>query len=386
MGRFGLLESWREPQDDDDDDEEEKKQEEVEEEPPHPLPFSPNWGRTRFSLYPPEEDYPQLQQRVLGRSKAVTEEIFELQARQQHFPPLSQYWDASTASAGALMEYSKEQEQPEEDREDDDIDELVRLFSPSKLTSPPPKHVQIQNQVGQKLKLVSEAVAKEEQKLEQWLAASQKKMERDNAIAQNKLKIGIKADYEVAKAYLKQEKQKKQDEEELVKQQEEVVRLEQEAQDEAARKVQTEKDQIKREGEAKKEKEAQAKAEIERKKSAKTAYITDAKSLVEKLAGIRDAVQPFDKNKAVSKRRMNMKKMCRGKVNTLAAEVGKVQEVAAELIAALQAEKQVDEQVQGQIQQSAPGVTPDMAKGEAYFLDLLASSALVRIQAEGFNG
>lgn len=145
-----------------------------------------------------------------------------------------------------------------------------------------------------------------------------------------------------------------------------------------------------REKEAKKEQQAKAKALTERKiaeaEAAKTAYVTKAREQVENLKQLRAEVEPFDKNKAISKRRMNMKKICRGRVNTISADVGKVQSVAAEVIAAIKAEKLQDDEMQSQLQQGVPNVTPDMAKGQKYFLDLLASSAVVRVQAEGFNG
>jgi hypothetical protein len=390
MGRFGLPEvgSWRGPQEDDFDEVEEKEEEsDEEEEPPHPLPFvtSPSWGRTRFSLYPPKETYPQLQQRYYGHQVAtVDDELSVLKPRQQLFPPLDQYWDSSTASASAMMEYS--QEQPREFRDDDDIDGITQLLRATKLIHSPAKHVQVQNQVGQKLKILADAAAQEYQKLDLWKESYQKKRDQQHKEAFHALRSILKADHEAARTILHLEKQERKEAEDRVKEQQDEVKREQDAQEEVSRKEQEARDHIKREQQEKRDQLTQARAEVERKEAEKMSYITEAQGLVNKLVEIRAVVQPFDVNKAVSKRRLQMKKMCRGRLNTLAAEVGKVQSVAGELIAAITAEKQQDEQMQGQIQQGNPEVSPDMAKGELYCLDLLATSALVRIQAEGFNG
>jgi hypothetical protein len=38
------------------------------------------------------------------------------------------------------------------------------------------------------------------------------------------------------------------------------------------------------------------------------------------------------------------------------------------------------------LERKDPGVTPDMARGKRYLVDLLASNTIQRVQAEGFNG
>jgi hypothetical protein len=376
MGRFGLPWNFDDEADTDDD----------QEEPPHPLPFvaSPSWGRTLFGLYPPRETYPQLQERFYGqRIVPVEEELLVVKASTQQCPSLRLYYDSSTASASAMMEYRYEQPR---DVTDDGIDEISRLLGASILLDTSAKHVRIQNEVGQKLKVLATAASQEYQKLDQWRESYQKKRDRQHKESFNILRSILKADHEAARTILQQEKQEKKEAEDRAKQQEDDARQELDAQEEARQKEQDAMNKEKKQLEEKQQQLSMAKAELERKEVEKMSYVREAQGLVDKLVDIRSVVQPFDVNKSVSKRRMNMKKMCRGRVNTLAAEVGKVQSVAAELIAAIKAEKELDDQVEAQLEQGNPEVSPDMAKGQLYFMDLLASSALVRIQAEGFNG
>lgn len=377
MGRYGLPLSFDDEAEKDDDDDEE---------PPHPLPFvtSPSWGRTRFSLYPPRETYPQLQERYYGETVVpIEEELLVLKARTQQCPSLRSYYDSSTASASAMMEYRHEQPR---DARDDGIDEISRLLSASTLLDDPAKHVHVQNEVGQKLKVLAATTSQEYHKLDQWRESYQKKRDRQHKESFSILRSILKADHEAARAILQLEKQEKKEAEDRARQQEDDARRELDAQKDARQKEKDAIDQEKIKLEEKRQQRSMARAALERQEAEKMSYVGEAKELVNKLVNIRSVVQPFDVNKSVSGRRMNMKKLCRGRVNTLAAEVGKVQSVAAELIAAIKAEKELDLQMEALIQQGNRDVSPDMAKGQLYFMDLLASSALVRIQAEGFNG
>ena len=81
-----------------------------------------------------------------------------------------------------------------------------------------------------------------------------------------------------------------------------------------------------------------------------------------------------------------MKKIARGKLNTLSESSQKIQEVAREVSEAIAQARQEDEQIKQGLQRVDPGLTPDMARGKRYFLDLLASNVMIRVQAETFNG
>ncbi|KAL3929842.1 MAG: hypothetical protein SGBAC_012033 [Bacillariaceae sp.] len=124
----------------------------------------------------------------------------------------------------------------------------------------------------------------------------------------------------------------------------------------------------------------------EKKTSQTPEHILKGKKLISQLVKLRQSIEPFDKNKAVSKRRLTMKKIIRGKLNTLSESAAKVQEVCSEINAAISAARQEDAQIKEAIKQGRPGFTTDMACGKRYIVDLFASNVIQRVQAEGFNG
>lgn len=76
----------------------------------------------------------------------------------------------------------------------------------------------------------------------------------------------------------------------------------------------------------------------------------------------------------------------RGKINTLAENAQKIQQVATEVGQAISQARQDDDQIKQAIERKEPGYTSDMARGKRYLVDLLASNVIQRIQADGFNG
>ncbi len=141
------------------------------------------------------------------------------------------------------------------------------------------------------------------------------------------------------------------------------------------------------EAERKKREEEVAKLNAE-----KYAYRTEGRDLVQWLEGFRSTVEPFDKNKqdmAVKKRRLNMKKIARGKINNLSHNKEQIETVTVDIIRAIQNSMQEDEASQNEINSGGGGnnnLTTEMAMGTKYFIDLIASSVVVRIQAETFKG
>lgn len=117
----------------------------------------------------------------------------------------------------------------------------------------------------------------------------------------------------------------------------------------------------------------------------KPEYIEKALEQVRKLEKVRRTIQPFEKSKLVSKRRLQMKKVVRGKLNTLNTSPDKIKEVAKEIFAATKQAKEDDA-----IHKNDPNFdkesSPELALGKWYLLDLLASTIVVRVQAESFNG
>ena len=107
--------------------------------------------------------------------------------------------------------------------------------------------------------------------------------------------------------------------------------------------------------------------------------------MMAKLVDIRQSVAPFDKSKAVGKRRLAMKKI-NGKINTLSDNAAKIQSVAVEVAQAIAQARQEDAQVKQQIQNGDASIPKEATVGKRYLVDLLCSKVIVRVQAEGFNG
>lgn len=370
MGRFGFYE------DEDDDNFTEDKEVFDDEETPHPIPFSTQftskWSRALFDS----------SREVQGRnydlkSMIIQRNGYDSNPRQQSYPPLSDYWDASTVSVSSMLENQIQQHE-----ERDDLEGIIQMLQVQKMEETY-HHLRVQNEIGEKMKTLSDAVAREHKKLDQWDEAYKAKTKKQNNESFLALKTILKADHATAKKIIQAEKAQQ-------KQLEDDARREQEALDDAKRKEDEEKERIRRDAQEKQAAKDKRKAEIEKqlaeKYAEKYAFVTKAKTLMEDLVKQREIIQPFDTCKAVSKRRMNMKRLCRGRVNTISADVQKIQTVSRELIESIKAEKEEDQKNKNMIDRGDPGVSSEMAKGCDYFVDLLASSIMVRIQAEGFNG
>lgn len=187
---------------------------------------------------------------------------------------------------------------------------------------------------------------------------------------------------------------------------EEAQRLVQEREDEEERLKVEERDRVEgarlavleQEREASIQQEAKARkqleVQVERKKkqeselAKKTEYVKRAKKKVEKLDIVRASLEVFEtsKEKAISRRRLQMKKVARGKMNTLSNEKSKVEMVTNQVVEALRGAYQEDVGLKQQMQSGNTAITREMTRGMRYLMDLIASSVVVRVQAEGFNG
>ena len=130
--------------------------------------------------------------------------------------------------------------------------------------------------------------------------------------------------------------------------------------------------------------EKAAKEQAER--AAARDYLGRAEKLVAQLKQLQESVEPFNKSKPMGRRRLEMKKIVNGKVNTLSEDADKIRTVAGDVAAAIKKAKEDDLQIQEQIKAGNGEYSPEMAKGKRYFVDLLCSKVIVRVQAEGFNG
>jgi DUF4097 and DUF4098 domain-containing protein YvlB len=120
----------------------------------------------------------------------------------------------------------------------------------------------------------------------------------------------------------------------------------------------------------------------------KMEYVDKAKDYVEKLSQVRASLEIFEtsKDKIISKRRLQMKKVARGKMNTLSHEKEKVEIVTIQVVEALQTCAQEDMVLKQQMEAGDASITNEMTRGARYLMDLIASTVIVRVQAEGFNG
>lgn len=85
----------------------------------------------------------------------------------------------------------------------------------------------------------------------------------------------------------------------------------------------------------------------------------------------------------IPKRRLQYKKMIRGKLNTLTHDPEKIRAVSTEIIETITLAKQEDEQFKELSQRQQK---PELSCGKRYLLDLLASNVIVRAQSEQFSG
>jgi len=144
------------------------------------------------------------------------------------------------------------------------------------------------------------------------------------------------------------------------------------------------------EAEALAQRKTEVKAKLEAEAAQKTEHITKAKNLMDRLVEVRASLESFETNKAVSKRRLQFKKVVRGRLNTLSHEADKIRAVSSDVVNAVNAARAEDEQIKSQLEETGTladgGLSPDMGRGKRYLLDLLCSNVIVRVQAEGFNG
>lgn len=356
----------------------------------HPLGFPAkphhSWGKTRFSLDPNltpdsiEEQWEQYPTSLLSSTTAVVHRFM------QSYPPVQSYIDPQTASTASLLRYDdnihrKKHMQQENDREMEEITQLLKgasLVDTVKLLGPPP--------VSDPNEKPLSSLADTPQDIRQKVAMEASRMKRHHQEAAADLEKLLIATQKEAQKILASEKARRDAEDRAEEARQQKIKAQQEA-DEAARIADDEK---RKAAEAKireeKAKERAARKAVEDEQRKKTEYLDRAKKLVEQLQQVRQSIEPFEKSKAVGKRRLNMKKIVRGKVNTLAENADKIKSVASEVGQAITAARAEDEEFKKQIAAGNAQIPPEMARGKRYLLDLLASSIIVRVQAEGFNG
>ena len=373
MGRFSLsLEQLIALQDSDDDNDDHNIKEGEGEEPEHPLGF--HAAVTRFCVDPES----QLQwQRHFG--------CLRKPHPQQQFPPLSSHYVlASTAPTSSLLLYHRPFNPPSTSTTT--LEEMI-------LTTPFPSIASTSSlALSETLQAATDRTARHINKMSLQAAHDRElidKKQRDDLKqadcnhqqAAEALRALLKQHHLEAKEVILHEREEKirVADARQTKLDQEQATLEAEELERTLVKQRRERDEIQQEQQRQELlKQQQAK---EAAHNLKTEYIHNAQALVNKLVKLRASVEPFETSKAVSKRRLQMKKIVNGRVNTLSADPDKVRVVASEVIQAIDDAEQQDEDMKQDTQ-----ATPEMTRGKRYFIDLLASTALMRVQAEGFNG
>lgn len=357
-----------------------------EEDYPHPLGFT-TYGKTRFFLDPPQHETTQQirrRLRVLDTKHDFLDTELEETNLVQSFPPLSQYTDAKTAPTEALLRYSALDELPERE---DSIDRVIALLSAASLIeNESPSHSRLKSesrQAGQRLRALCQASERERQSIRRRMDAEKLQLTKQHRDAADALRMLLKRDHEAAQKVIRAHQAQEEAREEadrLQREQENRVKEgRQRIKDEREKMQQDEEEQR---NEAIREKEKVAAAE----QAKKTEHVVKAKKLVAKLEDLRASILPFEKSKNVSRRRLNMKKTVKGKVNTLSQDDRKIESVANEVIMAVQQAKEEDEQLKQQVQAGNTQITSEMTRGKRYLVDLLASDTMARVQADQFNG
>lgn len=357
--------------------------EETAEEPLHPLGFSTG----RFALDANSESLEHYKRRwgyVYPFETAEEDSWFSSSSRAIcRYPPLSNYLDPETAPTKALLRQQQHQHAPQV--EHDTMDRLATLLQAASI---------VDTSRSAALAVVDSSYtttaatndASTEQRIQQEMAVHRQRIKQENLEAAKALAQLISLEEQKAQkirqaqekeqAALEKERQHQEKEAEAQRQ------LEQKEQD-AADKAKDEAATAERERATKK---LEQKRRIEREKKKEQEYLLRAKKIVAQLVQVRASVEPFEKSKALARRRLGMKKIVNGRVNTLAENAEKIKAVAMEVSQAISAARAEDEQIKQQLQANTPNVTPEMARGKRYLIDLLSSKVIVRAQAEGFNG
>ena len=369
--------------DDDDDDEEE------EEESPHPLGFSSTLGRTKFALDASEsmEHYKRRWGYVYPfDDDEDDDQNFEFAAKPQTYPPLSSYLDPQTAPTRALAQYTHCTV-----RHDTTMDKLATLLQTAAAIAEHDISSSSTALTAIPTTTTAEYFSKAAQKREQHQIAYEMKAERERIQQENQqaaealMQLLQREEQKAAKILLEEKKR-----DEQLQKQEEQRAAEEEERQVARDQEKKEKERVLKEKQRKQtarvEEEKRVREEQEKLATQEAEYVVRSKKLIAKLVDVRASVAAFEKSKAVAKRRLGMKKIVNGKVNTLSESVDKIRSVAADVSQAIEAARTEDEQVKKQLQAKAPNVSDEMRLGKRYFVDLLSSKVIVRVQAEGFNG
>lgn len=384
-------------------------EEEEEAETPHPLGFSSSLGRTRFSMDAEEDDEEsilryKLQWGYLNVSNNYHANLLTSPTAQQ-YPPLHSYLDPETAPTSALLRYDFEQKRrqsviatddDEDDGEDDPMDKIIMLLKASSIIQnektllSPIRQIEA---IQQQMSLPQHVQQQREYKIQQRVDRYKAKFAQEQEEAAQALASLLQRQEQLRTQQEQEEEQKRQrDEQHRLEEKEKQHQQQQQEQQQENDRVQEEsrlneiQAQKKEDARAAKEEQEVRNRQEEMQKSQEPEYVGRAKKLVADLVQLRASVEPFETSKAVSKRRLGVKKIANGKVNTLTEDPAKVRGVAMEVSQAISLARAEDAEAKQRLDAQDPSVSSEMTRGKRYFLDFLCSKAIVRAQADGFNG
>jgi hypothetical protein len=433
MPRFSLSSAFLDDDEDDDDDSNGETEKDNVMEPPHPIGFSP--GSSRYAL--DENDYDsdnddnnddasfQVQipisschvNTMTSPMKALVRHVLENSSQQQRKQRMM-----AAAAAHRDDDYSNEQQENENDM-NTRIETLTRALRDGTLflgSSSASTSLLSPSSAAQSIKALTTAsatsarsqshlaptaysnIARQEARIHQDMMSTRQLFEREHEESARTMQALLDRNQQRAE---QKEARLKQQQEELEHQLAAEQKAEQDRLEALRLKEQRQRDALQQEQEQKKmaqQARDEAKIAAEKKAAAATEYLTRADKLMAQLQQLRASVEPFETSKSphVNKRRLFMKKIVNGRVNTLSEDVHKIRDVARDVNAAIATSRHDDAQYKTQIDHanaaaagggqgqpsSSSEFTAEMARGKRYFLDLLSSKVVVRVQAEGFNG
>jgi hypothetical protein len=363
-----------------------QKYDDDEEEEPHPLGFS----TTRFSLDSQSESLEHYKRRwgyvyPFETDEDMMDNDITLE-RQQQYPPISQYLDPETAPTSALLQVPRERGDATTT-----MDRLASLLEAASIVDTSSAlsssgMLALTNSATVRTAFSPQDEARTQRRIQQEMDVHRKQVEQENLQAAKILaQLISREEYKAEQIRSAQEEQERQVSREMERQEQRAA---------AERKAQETKEQQDQEAaQAEKDRADQKLQEKQRmqaeklaKKQKENEYLVRAKKLVAQLVQVRASVEPFEKSKPMAKRRLGMKKIVNGRVNTLAENADKIRQVASEVSDAIAKARAEDEQIKQQLQQGDPNLSSEMARGKRYLVDLLSSKVIVRVQAEGFNG
>ena len=404
MTRFSL-DAFRDSSDSDDSSDEGNKENlgidnEDEYEEPHPLGF----GTTKFGLYDSDsdDDSDELEQYMdeSDLSQFFNEPLVRMSVnRRKH-----QVIPTTPQETKVLMTHHQRIHNYEQKNDISNeiiyrMDKIAKLVSaaspiPQKAPSTPASRTKI-NSIMEAAQAQIQAEKSIQQQSEIY---KQKMLQKQKEDADSLLSLIKREEAEATMIYHREEMKRQK---RLAEEQKEREKLEEQERAEQQENERKEQARLQSEKEAKvkilqqeekdrllKEEKEKLQAEREAAKAKRMEYILKAQKKVGKLDQVRASLQHFDtsKEKPISRRRLNFKKIAKGKMNTLSHEKDKVEIVVRHVVEAINTAIQEDIAMRTQMEAGDTSITKDMARGSRYLMDLIASNVIVRVQAEGFNG